>query len=101
MKIFLQQLGIEKKYEIKIDENALGKELLEKIENILGDYRVRFAISDEKGHRSLNLYLSKTMKELGIKEGATLTKIGFFVVVAVHLELKQLKMLIQKNIKKE
>ena len=78
MKIFFKYLGNDKKHEIEINSNSLGRELLEKIKDICGDKRVRLAITDEKGSRQLNLYLSKTLEELGIREGAIWTKIGFF-----------------------
>lgn len=78
MKIFFKQLGSNRRYEIEINENSLGSELLGKIKDIIGDNRVRLAIRDEKGGRMLNLYLSKTLKELGIKEDAILEKIGSF-----------------------
>ena len=51
---------------------------MELIEKKRGVSRIRLAISDEKGHRSFNLYMSKTIKELGIKEGNTLTMIGSY-----------------------
>jgi len=55
MKIFFKQLGSNRRYEIEINENSLGSELLGKIKDIIGDNRVRLAIRDEKGGRLLNL----------------------------------------------
>ena len=78
VKIFYRYVGSEKKHEIEINENALGKELFEARKNLAGFKRFKLVISDEKGHRRFRLYQSKTIKELGVKEGITLTQTGYY-----------------------
>ena len=78
VKIFYRYVLFEEKHEIEINENALGKELFESIKKFAGHNRFKLVISDEKGIRLFRLYQSKTIKELGVKEGITLTQTGSY-----------------------